>query len=211
MLDYDLLEELMNHTFSDCDDDPTFMAATDASTTNSSSNDGLSEDYYQSPAKSKNNVSLSLQETLPLSANESNRQELSNESTFVSTVDDTEESAFATTDGESSVIPNVSDHTKPEGNKSNGKVKEEMSTQPNDQPVVRVKNGKEALNVPIDPVDAMMSDLLEKENAGKIHFKKGKNHNRKKRNFSLTSSQENIDRQNNQGKQSRSQEALHRL
>ncbi len=211
MLEDDLLQELMNETYPDTDrTDSTFMMSKCSQiSTNGSSNDGqsLSEEEYHSPGRSKNGVDLSLQDTLPVSASESEVQEpnmsrqsnistKTNEMTFVSTVDDTEESIFAMTDEDSGTLPSDQGHQELKTNGSS-------------------KIGKESLNQPIDavdPVDAMFSKIAEMENNGKIHTKKaGKNHhgNKKKRNFSLTS-QENVERQKPM-KESKSQEFMHQL
>lgn len=208
MLDHDLLDELMNHTYSDTDNtDSTFMISKFADiSTNGSSNYGqsLSEDY-QSPLKSKDSLDSSLQDTLPVSASESEHQEpnmstKTNEGTFVSTVDDTEESAFALTEEDSGHSVN--------GNAmhSNGSRSPEPTTA---QSNGTKKVGKESLNAPTDPVDVMILKMVELEQNGKLNTKKsGKNKN-KKRNFSL-SSQENIDRQIS-AKASKSQESLNQL
>ncbi|XP_037051130.1 dentin sialophosphoprotein-like isoform X2 [Bradysia coprophila] len=215
MLEHDLLDDLMNRTFSDTDNtDSTFMISKFGDiSTNGSSNDGhsLSEDF-QSPFKSKHSLDSSLQDTLPISASESEHQEpnmstKSNEGTFVSTVDDTEESAFALTEEESGQSPNDnSKHSERNGSRST-----ESTVQTNGNSKV----SKESLNAPVDPLDAMMFKLVEMESSEwKINNSKksGKNRhgNKKKRNYSLTSSQENVNSQSSM-KASKSQEAINKL
>ncbi|KAG4070253.1 hypothetical protein HA402_009816 [Bradysia odoriphaga] len=215
MLEHDLLDELMNRTFSDTDNtDSTFMISKFGDiSTNGSSNDGhsLSEDY-QSPLKSKQSLDSSLQDTLPISASESEHQEpnmstKSNEATFVSTVDDTDESAFALTEEESSHSPN--DHSK--HSERNGSRSSESTVPTN----LSSKVSKESLNAPLDPVDAMMFKLVEMEgNEWKVgnskKSAKNRHGNKKKRNFSLSSSQENVNSQTAM-KSSKSQEAINKL
>lgn len=206
MLDQDLFDDLMNKTFSDTDHtDSTFTISkfTDIST-NGSLNDAqsFSEDYG-SPLKDQYSSDSSLQETLPNPVSKCEHQEpnissKSNEVTFVSTVDDTEESAFALTEDDSSHSLNGM-HSE-----SNGSAATESTVHTNGSS----KIGKESLNVPVDPVDAMMFKFVEMKNNGKINIKKaGKN---KRRNFSLTS-QENLNQRQNNEKASKSQEALDQL
>lgn len=196
-----LLDDLMNRTFTDSDDDsdPTFVLA----------KGGDGEDK-RSSSKSKNESRV--QDTLPAASDhhESSMDSKSNDATFVSTistVDDTEESAFVMTEDDSTTISsNEEARTDPDSNK---KPSAESTAQTNGTS----KIGKESLNEPIsDPVDAMMSKFVEMEQNGKLHLKKsGKNqHSRKKRNHSLTTSQENVNRQK-PIKESKSQESINQL
>lgn len=193
MLVDDLLEELVNRTFTDNDDtDSTFMISkydVDVSTNGSSDGQSVSEGY-----RSKNVTDSSLQDSLPI-VNESDHHEpnmssKSNESTFVSTVEDTE-SPFAMTEEDS-----VSSLNEESGSKS----ELEFSNKP---------NGKASLNQPSDPVDAMMSKLAEMEKNCKPFSKKNHLGNKKKRNHSLTS-QENLNR-HKASTNSKSQECLNKL
>lgn len=195
MLVDDLLDELVNRTFTDTDDnDSTFMISkydVDVSTSGSSHGQSQSEGY-----RSKNVTDSSLQDSLPIVSesehNEPSMSSKSNESTFVSTVEDTE-SQFAMTEEDSVSSLN-------EEGASKSELELEFSNK---------QNGKASLNQPSDPVDAMMSKLVELEKNGKPFSKKNQLGNKKKRNHSLTS-QENLNRHKT-SKNSKSQECLNKL
>lgn len=206
MLDYDLLEEVINRTFSDGDlTDPTYMPLDGDEV--SSDGSSMQGNGVTNGEGAPNAAESSLQDTMPVSANESaqpepNHLSKSNESTFVSTVDDTEESAFVMTEEDSSMASSGDIGKKPE---SNAKLTTDT------QSGKAGKIGKESLNQPLDPVDAMMAGLMARDT--KMNFKKnGKNHygNKKKRNFSAGGDFENGDRQS-ESKENRSHEDLNRL
>lgn len=97
--DNNLLEELINRTFSDNDDlDSTFTISRDggASMKCSDGESSSDEDYHETvPAKSKNVSDLSLQDTMPMASDTSrNKRKMSSESndtSFESTAGDTAE------------------------------------------------------------------------------------------------------------------------
>lgn len=200
-----LLDELMSRTFTDSDDDsdPTFM---------------IGKGGQDNESSSMSKTDSRLQDTLPIaSASEHHESSLdqstSNDITFVSTVstvDDTEVSPFATTEDDSTTSHNEEVRMNPDSD-------EKPSTEPSTAETNgTAKIGKESLNVPTvpsDPVDAMMSKFVEMERNGKLNLKKngkGQHGNKKKRNHSLTTSQENVNRQK-PIKESKSQEAIDQL
>lgn len=194
MLDYNVLEELMNRTYSDTDDlDTTFMIN---KSMEASSSGSTSEEYYDSPTESQNDNNV-LKDTLPItSASESEHlQPKSNELTC----GDTEESAFVTEDDSISSL-NVENRTDTE---SNDQQSSKSDTMPS-----KKKVGKESLNVYSDPADEMISKLAQVDQKGKSN---GKNkQGRKKRYHSLTASRENLDVEN-PGKKSNSQQDINLL
>lgn len=191
MLDYNVLEDLMNRTFLDTDDDEdsTFMLSKmeEVSTNTSSNQESHSEDY-QSSGKYKDNLHLLLQDTLPVgSTSESevpgpNVSVKSTENTFESTTADTEE--FVMTEEGSTSSLNEESRTKFE---SNGKLS--IGSDPNlsskSEPVSSKPqngvHGKESLNQR-DPADALMSKLVEK-GGGVNQRAYGKNQKANKRNW----------------------------
>lgn len=222
MLDRNLLDDLMNRTFSDTDDlDETWVICGDMVSTNSSSNAHSLSEEYQSPIRASVLDCQSLQDTLPMaSASESEHHEpnmssKTNEITFESTVGDTDKSSFAMTEDDSTSSLNEENRTKIE---RNGKLsigsKEELSGSSfKSSTKGSGKNvSKESVNR-MHPIDAMISTLVEFETKGKPNLKTvGKNHqgNKKQRNYSFTASQENVNRQK-LVKESRSQESIDQL
>lgn len=217
MLDRDLLDDLINRTFSDTDDlDSTWVIHGDMVSTNSSSNAHSLSEEYQSPIRASVLDCQSLQDTLPMaSASESDQQSKTNEITLESTVSDTDKSSFAMTEDDSTSSLNEENRTKIERNRklSIGSKGELSGSSFKSSSKGSGKNvSKESVNR-MHPLDAMISTLVELETKGKSNLKTvGKNHqgNKKQRNYSFTASQENVNRQKSV-KQSRSQESIDQL
>lgn len=167
MLDYDLLEELMNRTFSDSDDfDSTFtMSRNDEASMNVSWNEeGLSDD-----CQSKNNAHTSLKDTLPI-ASASDRYKLnlsSSEISFESTVGDIDELAFMMARKDSTSSLNEESRTKFD---NNGKLSIESTVQPKRSNLNGSFKSDESSDA-ADAADAMISKLVQMQKDGKTNFK----------------------------------------
>lgn len=217
MLDYNVLEDLLNRTFSDTDDaDSTFTISKieDNSTNASSSQNSHSEDYQSSP-RPKNNLHKLLQDTLPVASTSETEipgPNVSPETTPESTVADTDEFVM-TKDGSTSSL-NEDSRTKFESNGklsigSDANLSSKSEPESNKQHNGVNGNGKWSLNEPLDAADTLMSKLVEKGRAvnNRVYGKYQKNNKKNWKGMSddkLTgapnrnstrSSRENVNRQ----------------
>lgn len=168
MLDYDLLEELIDQTFSDTDDlDSTFTISRygDPSMNCSSNNEQSFSDNNQSPVQPKNDVGLP---TDPFDLN-------TTDATFESTTD---ESAFMMTRQDSTSSLTEESRTKFE---SSGKLFIGSTAESNQNEQCRSVEsglgsskksiGKESLNEPSDAAEVVIAKLVQMQKEGKTNFR----------------------------------------
>lgn len=168
MLDYDLLEELMNRTFSDSDDlDSTFtISRNDEASMNVSWN----EEGFLDDSQSKNKAHISLKDTLPTSS-ASDRHKLnlsSTEISFESTVGDIDELAFMMTRKASTSSLNEESRTRFE---NNGKLSIGSTVQPKRSNLNGSFKSDESSDAALDAADAMISKLVQMQKDGTTNFK----------------------------------------